>query len=136
VYSVAWSPTQADLVATGGGDDRAFLWRVGQEAYEETGGEVLELSGHTDTISGLAFSADGTALASAGMDGRVKVWEAATGRCLQTLEGAGEAMDWVRWHPKGGVLLAGAADFSAWMWLAQTGACMQVRNNNSCWLAG
>ena len=97
---------------------------------------MLELSGHTDTISGLAFSADGTALASAGMDGRVKVWEAATGRCLQTLEGAGEAMDWVRGHPKGGVLLAGAADFSAWMWLAQTGACMQVQNNNSCWLAG
>lgn len=29
VYAVAWSPTQPDLVATGGGDDRGFMWRVG-----------------------------------------------------------------------------------------------------------
>lgn len=126
VYSVAWSPRQADLVATGGADDRAYIWRVGQEAFEATGGAVLELSGHTDTVSSLAFSADGTFLASGGMDGRVKVWEVASGRCAQTLEGPGDAVEWVQWHPKGGVLLAGAADFTAWMWLAATGACMQV----------
>lgn len=127
VYSVAWSPRQADLVATGGADDRAYIWRVGQEAFEATGGAVLELSGHTDTVSALAFSADGASLASGGMDGRVKVWEVATGRCTQTLEGPGDAVEWLQWHPKGGVLLAGAADFTAWMWLAATGACMQVR---------
>jgi WD40 repeat protein len=73
-----------------------------------------------------------------GAAGRVKVWSAAqsgggggdgsgSGQCIQTLEGPGEAVEWVRWHPKGNVLLAGAADFTAWMWLAQTGACMQVR---------
>lgn len=131
VYSVAWSPRQADLVATGGADDRAYIWRVGQEAFEATGGAVLELSGHTDTVSSLAFSADGTFLASGGMDGRVKVWEVASGRCAQTLEGPGDAVEWVQWHPKGGVLLAGAADFTAWMWLAATGACMQVFSGHS-----
>lgn len=30
LYTVACSPTDATLVATGGGDDRGFLWRVGQ----------------------------------------------------------------------------------------------------------
>lgn len=123
---MAWCPTQPDLVATGGADDRAFIWRVGQDAYEQTGGATLELGGHTDTVCALAFNAAGDALASGGMDGRVKVWEAASGRCIQTLEGPGEAVEWVRWHPKGNVVLAGAADFTAWMWLAQTGACMQV----------
>lgn len=126
VYAVAWSPTQSDLVATGGGDDKAFIWRVGQEAFEETGGAFLELSGHSDTVSRLAFSNDGSTLATGGMDGRVKVWEVSTGRCLQTLEGPGEAVEWLAWHPKGNVVLAGAADFTAWMWLAQTGVCMQV----------
>ncbi len=58
--------------------------------------------------------------------GRVLVWDSGSGRCVQTLEGPGEAVEWVRWHPKGNVALAGAADFTAWMWLAQTGACMQV----------
>lgn len=88
---------------------------------------MLELSGHTDTVGSLAFSADGSALASGGMDGRVKVWEPTSGRCVQTLEGPGDAVEWLAWHPKGGVVLAGAADFTAWMWLAATGACMQVQ---------
>lgn len=124
---MAWSPTQPDLVATGGADDRGYLWRVGQEAFEETGGAVVELGGHTDTVGSLAFSADGASLASGGLDGRVKVWEPSTGRCVQTLEGAGDAVEWLAWHPKGAVVLAGSADFTAWMWLAATGACMQVR---------
>jgi ribosome assembly protein SQT1 len=131
VYSVAWSPQQADLVVTGGSDDRAYIWRVGQEAFEQTGGAVLELTGHTDTVSSLLFNADGSSLASGGMDGRVKIWEVASGRCMQTLEGPGDAVEWLTWHPKGNVLLAGAADFTAWMWLAQTGACMQVRDLGS-----
>ena len=33
VLSVAWSPVQADLVASGGQDDRAFLWRVSEPAH-------------------------------------------------------------------------------------------------------
>ena len=52
---MAWSPTAADVVATGGADDTAYIWRVGQEAFEQTGGAVLELSGHSDTVSALAF---------------------------------------------------------------------------------
>lgn len=30
LFAVACSPTDATLVATGGRDDRAFLWRIGQ----------------------------------------------------------------------------------------------------------
>lgn len=30
VYSVACSPTDATLVATGGGDDKGFFWRINQ----------------------------------------------------------------------------------------------------------
>jgi WD40 repeat protein len=48
------------------------------------------------------------------------------GSCVQTLEGPGDGIDWVAWHPKGDILLAGSEDFSMWMWLAQTGSCMQV----------
>ncbi|XP_042960430.1 angio-associated migratory cell protein-like [Carya illinoinensis] len=29
VYTVACSPMDASLVATGGGDDKGFLWRIG-----------------------------------------------------------------------------------------------------------
>ena len=33
VFAVAWSPAQEGLVATGGGDDRAFLWQVGRRRH-------------------------------------------------------------------------------------------------------
>ncbi|XP_060958768.1 uncharacterized protein LOC133030243 [Cannabis sativa] len=43
LYSVACSPTDALLVATGGGDDKGFLWKIGQ------GDWAFELQGHKDS---------------------------------------------------------------------------------------
>ena len=37
---------------------------------------IKELHGHTDTVYSLTFSNDGTLLASGGMDGLIRVWDA------------------------------------------------------------
>lgn len=128
VLAVAWNPAQHDMVATGGQDDVAYLWRVGQDAFESTAGTLSthELTGHTDSVASLAFNSKGTLLATGGMEGCVKVWNTETGSIVQTLEGPGGSVDWVAWHPKGDVVLAGSEDFTLWMWLAQSGSCMQV----------
>ena len=57
------------------------------------------------------------------------MWDATSGEQRQALEGPGEAVNWVQWHPRGNVLLAGSEDFTAWLWNAQTGACMHVRSH-------
>ncbi|CAL8460523.1 g52 [Coccomyxa elongata] len=126
VFAVAWSPI-SNLVATGGADDRVFLWQVG----DETGASTAELSGHTDTVASLRFNTSGTLLASGGLDGHVGIWDMAAGSCKHSLEGPGGAIEWVDWHPRGDILLAGSEDFTAWLWNAQTAACMQVFTGHS-----
>ncbi|XP_057427558.1 uncharacterized protein LOC130720873 [Lotus japonicus] len=109
LYSVACSPTDATLVATGGGDDKGFFWRIGQ------GDWASELQGHTDSIASLAFSYDGKFLASGSLDGIVQVWDE-FGNLKGPLEGPGGGIEWLRWHPRGHILLAGSEDSTVWMW--------------------
>jgi WD40 repeat protein len=49
--------------------------------------EVLSLTGHTEMVSGLAFSPDGERLATASMDRTIKVWDARLGQEMLTLSG-------------------------------------------------
>ena len=128
VFAVAWSPTAPDVFATGGGDDLAKLHRLSAAAdgVSATVSASVDLRGHADTISDLAFNHDGALLASGGLDGRAMIWNAATGAAVRTLEGPGGGLEWVRWHPKGNVLLAGSEDYTAWMWNADDGAAMQI----------
>lgn len=131
VYALALSPTEPKLVASGGGDDRAFLWDVtvgsaGAGAAEGAGAGHRELLGHRDTVNALAFSHDGVYLATAGLDGIVAVWSAADGSLACTLEGPSEAINWLAWHARGHVLLAGSEDTTCWMWKVPEGECMQI----------
>jgi WD40 repeat protein len=159
VLAVAWSPAPApaaaaagtaaapatlDLVATGGQDDGAYLWRVGQDALEATAGTLstTRLEGHTDSVAALAFSSNGLLLATGGLDGTVRVWEPAAAlqqqraaapdddppppTPLRVLDGPGGGVEWLAWHPRGEVVLAGCEDYTAWLWLARTGQCLGV----------
>ena len=83
---------------------------------------------HTfQTLSGLCKSSYRALTLMTPSAGRVFVWDAASAEQRQGLEGPGEAVNWLQWHPRGNVLLAGSEDFTAWLWNAQTGACMHVR---------
>ena len=46
------------------------------------------LTGHTNTVAGVAFSPNGNWIASASHDRTIRVWDAATGRLVRTLQGA------------------------------------------------
>lgn len=115
------------IVATGGQDDVAILWRL-----EDTwGGSVkckqqCRLEGHTDSVVQVEFSHDGKYLATAGYDGIVKIWTPGTGALVQTLDGPAKEIEWIMWHPKGHAICAGSSDTMAWMWFAPSGKLMQI----------
>ncbi|KAJ3037651.1 hypothetical protein HDV00_001456 [Rhizophlyctis rosea] len=119
VFSVAIHPTQQHLVASGGGDDKCYLWRA------DTGEKVHELGVHADSVAAVGFSNDGQFVASAGLDGKVLVFNVADGQQVATLEGPTE-ITWLDWHPRGNVVLVGSEDATIWMWQVPSGNCMGV----------
>ena len=126
VFSVAVNAAHPEMLATGGGDDVAHLWRLGTEA------PAFRLEGHTDTVGALAFSMDGSLLATGGLDGTVRVWQANAGTLIGApLEGPTQGINWVAWHPRGAVLLAGSEDATAWMWKLPEGSVMQIFSAHS-----
>ncbi|XP_050269229.1 uncharacterized protein LOC126713515 isoform X1 [Quercus robur] len=120
LYTVACSPTDATLVATGGGDDKGFLWRIGQ------GDWAFELLGHRDSVCSLAFSTDGQLLASGSLDGIIQIWDVQSENLKCSFEGLGGGIEWIKWHPRGHLVLAGSEDCTVWMWNADKGACLQT----------
>lgn len=74
-------------MATGAGDDKGFLWKIGQ------GDWAFELQGHKDSVSSVSFSSDGQLAASGSFDGVIQVWDILSGTLKCTLEGPGTGIE-------------------------------------------
>jgi len=126
VQSVAFCPVDRHALVTGGQDDVAVLWSVEERSGSVRCVQRSRLEGHTDTVIEAAFSHDGIYVATGSYDGTVKIWAAATGALVHSLDGPSKEIEWILWHPKGHAILAGSADTMAWMWWAPTGKLMQI----------
>jgi WD40 repeat protein len=91
--AAAFSPDGA-LVATGHGNF-VSVWDV------KTGQPRFSYFGHTGTVLGVAFSADGSRLASCGRDQTVRVWDCRTGHLLSAFKGHTAAAHAVAFAPDG-----------------------------------
>jgi WD40 repeat protein/tetratricopeptide (TPR) repeat protein len=71
-----------------------------------SGKELLSLEEHTALANCLAFSPDGTQIASGAADMSIKLWDLATGKATNTLRGHDKAVKKIRYSPDGGRLLS------------------------------
>ncbi len=127
VYCVAMHPTIPGLVVTGGGDDKAFLWR-----YDVLSSPPLLSSiplEHPDSVINVGYNFDGKHVMTGGFaseanakadDSLVRVWDVGNGAPVCRLVGPSEDVEWCQWHSKGNAVVAGSKDSTVWMWL--TGA--------------
>ena len=79
------------------------------------------LSAHEDGAYSVAFSPDGTRLATAGDDGMAKVWELATGNPVLTLAAHNGEVWSIAWSGDGKRLATAGADGMAKVWDTATG---------------
>jgi len=72
-------------------------------------------------VPGVAFSPDGTRLATASTDGTAKIWDVRTGNLILTLVGHASAIIDIAYSPDGKKIATASGDATAKIWDAATG---------------
>ena len=117
------SPLNNSLAAT----EMCFL-KPGDFAYNMTlphkignNAVLMELQGHSDSVTSVAFSSDGSRIVSGSDDKTVKIWNAATGEVENTLQGHSDYVTSVAFSSDGSRIVSGSADKTVKILNAATG---------------
>lgn len=105
---IAFSPA-SDLIATGGFGGKVLVRSTRDGAVLQT------LTGHTDSVRTLAFSASGQQLATAGRDSTVRLWNTSTWQTEAVLP-IGQQVAAIAWRPETGSLAVGRRDGNVQFW--------------------
>jgi WD40 repeat protein len=83
--------------------------------------EWLTLAPHKGRVQMVVYSPDGSRLATAGIDGTAKVFDANTGQELLTLSGHSDSVFGIAYSPDGKHLATASHDKTVKVWDAETG---------------
>lgn len=119
--AVAASPSNPALIITGSMDDTGLIWDL------ELQKSLAKVDGAKDSISAVAFSHDGSYAAFASENGALSVvFMSGREAPPAVLDGPGDTINFLSWHPRGPVLLAGSSDSVAYMWNVPKGKFMMA----------
>src|SRR5262249_8411674 len=85
-----------------------------------TGQEVRRIVGHPKLVT-TAFCPDGRTLASAGWDGTIRLWQAASGQQIHQWRSSGDRVLALAVSPAGRFLVSGEPDCTLSLWELPTG---------------
>jgi uncharacterized delta-60 repeat protein len=88
--------------------------------------QLRTLEGHTDSVYSIAFSPDGTLLASGSVDNTVRLWRVSDGRLLRTLEKHEDKVYSVAFSPDGTLLASGSVDNTVRLWRVSDGRLLRT----------
>ncbi len=92
----------------------------------KTGAEVNLLVGHTEPVDSVAFSPDGSTLASGSRDRTVRLWDVLTWKPTRTLAGHTDSIDAIVFSPDGSTLASKSRDKIIRLWDVHTGQPLQT----------
>ncbi len=112
-HGVAFSP-DGTWVAMGQANGEVMLWHWPSRRRHS----CLD---HQSRVWSVAFSADSQYLASSGFDHTVKIWDLATGQCIQVLRGHDGEVWSTTFSPQGTEIASSSQDGQVWLWEALIG---------------
>ncbi|MEO1347960.1 MAG: NB-ARC domain-containing protein [Cyanobacteria bacterium J06635_15] len=139
IWTIAFSP-DGRLIASGSADGNICLWDV------QNGTCLHTLQGHSNLIRSISFALQAynpdranngqdAILASASLDGTVKLWQAYTGQCLRILAEHTDAVCVTAFSPNGKWLATGSNDCTIKVWNWEDGRCLKTlsEHNSPVW---
>ncbi len=110
---------------------------LGVEIVDRASRQTLRvLSGHTASVFGVAFSPDGSLLATASADRTARLWDPSTGQHRSTLEGHTSWVRGVAFSPDGSLLATASDDRTARLWDPSTGQHRSTLEGHTDWVFG
>lgn len=94
----------------------------------------IQPAAHSDMVLDLAFSPDGSVLASCGYDTRIKLFDTATGKERHTLKDHSDSVYGVSFSPDGKLLASGAADRAVKVWDVAAGKLRYTLSESTDWV--
>jgi len=107
IIRAAFSPAESIVAVVGYGP--AIVWDV------DAGREAYTLAGDQGDAFSVAFSPDGQRLATAGMDGMLRIWDATDGSELLAISLSSTSLGDVAFFPDGDRVVAGSVDGNLWV---------------------
>ena len=120
--------TGAVLLATPTDESGIQIWDA------QTGRPLMLLRGHSATVTALAFSSDGAALASSSWDLTVRLWDVRAGQLVHVLRGHTNYVMAVAISRDGALVASGSEDGTVRLWDARTGAEQHVLCGHAGWV--
>ncbi|MET0884680.1 MAG: hypothetical protein ABWZ13_11045, partial [Acidimicrobiales bacterium] len=120
--ATSFNPTGAGLAVASNGEPIAVVLDV------ESGAELFTVTGHFGPLRDVAWSPDGSTIATAADDGSARLFDASTGQQSAALLGHGAAVESVAWSPESTRLVTAGNDGTVKGWTLIEGAGRELFN--------